>query len=93
MSCIRESGTFVTACRNREIGAGALGAGGVDVGGGIGGGTPLHESKPAACVADLKGLVLDWVERSLPNERRSYIGRNVNMACSGTWNGKEASGG
>ena len=92
MSCIRESGTFVTACRNHEIGAGALRAGRVNVGGGIGGGTPLHESKPAACIADLKGLVLDWVERSLPNERCSCIGRNVNMACSGPWNG-EASGG
>ena len=53
---------FVTACRNCEIGAGALEAGGVDVGAGIGGGTPLHESKPVVCVADLKGLVLNWVE-------------------------------
>ena len=35
VSSIRESGTFVTACRDREIGAGALGAGGVNVSAGI----------------------------------------------------------
>ena len=75
MSSIQKSRTFITACRNHEIGAEAIEAGEVDISAGLSGKTPLHKSKLVACVADLKELVLNWVKQSLLNEQCSCIGR------------------